>query len=201
MVLRKLGLRSSASTHSTRASERQPHCGAAAFADDGSILNTQAESSEIGATGPHFPWRIASAAQTAHTRTPQGAQSRKAIASPQPPLASGCPGSCCAPRPATARSPAYSPGHGEVVTNSVIAASSVPALQASRPPHQKSMEGCASTADLQGTNRAQIQLSGGRLQIGIRSRIESEFAIIRTEHQNGPRHTGLHWGSTLATIS
>ena len=36
------------------------------------------------------------------------------------------------------------------------------------------MKGCASTADLQGTNRAQIQLSGGRLQIGMVAGIKSE---------------------------
>jgi hypothetical protein len=39
------------------------------------------------------------------------------------------------------------------------------------------MKGCISTADLQGTNRAQIQLSGGWLQIGMLAGIKSEFAL------------------------
>ena len=48
------------------------------------------------------------------------------------------------------------------------------------------MKGCASTADLQGTNRAQIQLSGGRLQIGMVAGIKSESpaGLNRNSHSS-----------------
>ena len=49
------------------------------------------------------------------------------------------------------------------------------------------MKGCASTADLQGTNRAQIQLSGGRLQIGMVAGIKSESPAGLNRNSQGLR--------------